>query len=148
MTRAAVVAVALLGSAVLAGTLAGCGSGGDGRFDDEVSAVRDAVEAGDGAAADQALQALAVDALAARGEGVIDEAELQEVAELIEASRAELAQLVPSTTTTTTTDAQETTTTAEAPPPPVVDVGGDEDHERGGNPDKPGKGEKDEKNED
>ena len=119
--------------------LAACGSGEEaGRFDDDVQAVRAAVDAGDRTAVDQALDTLALDALAANEDGTIDGAELDEVAQLIASVRATAAQLVPAEAeepTTTTT----TTTTTTAPPPPVDEGDDDEDED---DKDK-GKGKKD-----
>ena len=111
--------------------LSACGSGEEaGRFDDDVQAVRRAIDAGDATAVDQALDTLALDALAAQEDGTIDAAELDEVAQLVASVRATAAELVPEPTTTTTTTT--------APPPPVIEEEEDDDDERGR-----GKGKKD-----
>lgn len=127
------VAWALIGVGLVV-ALSACGSGEEaGRFDDDVQAVRRAIDAGDATAVDQALDTLALDALAAQEDGTIDAAELDEVAQLVAAVRATAAELVPAPTTTTTT-----TTTTTAPPPPVIDEDEeeDDDDERGRGKDK------------
>lgn len=124
------------GVAVLAAVLvAGCGDGGGGAFDAEIAEVRAAVESGDHEAADDALDALAMRSLAARDDGTISEAELAELSELIESSRALLDQVVPTSTTSTTS-----TTTTEPPPPTTEAKDGDDgDDEKDDNGNK-GKG--------
>lgn len=125
---------ALAGAGVVF-ALSACGSGEEaGRFDDDVRAVRTAIDAGDRTAVDQALDTLALDALAANEDGIIDATELDEVAQLIASVRAHVAEIVPPETTTTAS-----TTTTE---PPVAadddDAEDDDDGERG-----KGKGKKD-----
>jgi hypothetical protein len=71
------------------------------RFDEAVAEVRAAVADGDGERATNALDGLALHALAAHEDGTIDDDELSEVAELIESSKALVGQVVPTTTTTT-----------------------------------------------
>lgn len=120
--------------AVAAGlALAACGSDDDvGRFDESVGEIRSAVIAGDRTAATEAIDALAIEGLAAHEDGDIDDAELDELARLIASTRAQVDALVPAPTTTTTT-----TTTTTAPP----DDDKDDD-------DKPGKGRDKDKDDD
>jgi hypothetical protein len=123
-------ATGLLAGVGLVVALAACGSGEEaGRFDDDVRAVRAAIDAGDRTAVDQALDTLALDALAANEDGIIDAAELDEVAQLIASVRATSAELVPAE------EAEETTTTTTEPPPttaPVVHDDDEDDDEEGG----------------
>ena len=121
-------AASLAGAVLLAVTATGCGGGDEeGRFDDEVSEVRAAVEAGDRDRALEALDVLALDALAAHEEGELDEAELQEVAELIGAAQQNVDQLTADATTTTTTS---TTTTTVPVTEPADDDDDDDDDEK------------------
>lgn len=116
--------------ALVAGlALSACGSDDAGRFDESVGDVRTAVAAGDRTTASEALDALAIEGLAAHENGDIDDAELDELARLIASARAQVDALVPAPTTTTTT-----TTTA----PPKDDKDEEEDDD-----DKPDKGRKD-----
>ena len=118
----------LVGAVLLAVVLAGCGGGDEeGRFDDEVSQVRAAVEAGDRDRALEALDVLALDALAAHEEGELDEAELREVAELIDAAEQNVDQLTSAATTTTT----ETSTTTTAPVTEQSDDDDEDDDDKG-----------------
>ena len=120
-------AASVAGTVLLAVTAAGCGGGDEeGRFDDEVSEVRAAVEAGDRERALEALDVLALDALAAHEEGELEEAELQEVAELIDAAEQNVAELTTEATTTTTTTSSSTTTE-----PPVTEEPDDDDEDDG-----------------
>jgi hypothetical protein len=103
--------------------LVACGSGDEaGHFDDRVDAVRAAVAAGDRHAALAGLEDLGHVAMAAHAEGQLDEAEIQEVAVLIEHGRVLVDQQLPEPTTTST---------APPPPPPpapeAVDVDDDDD---------------------
>lgn len=121
--------------------LAACGSGEEaGRFDDDVRAVRAAIDAGDLTAVDQALDTLALDALAANEDGTIDAAELDEVAQLIASVRATAEQVVPGEAEEPTTTTTTTTTTA-APPP--ADDGDDDDDDEEDEEKGRGKGKKD-----
>lgn len=127
-----------LAGVALAVAVSACGSGEEvGRFDDDVDAVRAAIDAGDRTAVDQALDTLALDALAAEEDGTIDGAELDEVAQLIASVRATAAELVPAEAPT------ETTTTTEPPPSTsAVDVDDEEEDDDDGDRGK-GKGKKD-----
>lgn len=113
----------------------GCGGTDEGAFDAEVADVRSAIEAGDHQAANDALDTLAMHALAAHDEGNVSEAELAELSQLIESSRALLDQVVPPPTTTTTTT---TSTTTEPPPPTEVEE--EDDGDKDDDDDKRGKG--------
>lgn len=104
-----------------------CGGDDVGIFDEQVGEVRAAVEAGDRDAALTAIDDLAVLALGAHEEGAIDDAELQEVAALVDHARSQVADELPEPTTTTTS----TTTTTEPPPPVLDDDDDDEDEGRG-----------------
>lgn len=116
------------GAVVLTASIVmGCGGSDEGAFDAEVADVRSAVESGDHQAATEALDALAMRALAARDQGTISEAELGELSQLIESSRALLDQIVPPPTTTSTTT---TSTTTEPPPPSTEGDDGDEDDDK------------------
>ncbi len=112
-------AVALIGAVLLAASVAGCGVGAS-RFDASVAEVRAAVDAGDRAGALDALDRLASDGLVAYQQGAIDDGDLQEMASLIESSRALVDQALPAATSTT---AAPTTTTTTAPPAPPKDTG-------------------------
>lgn len=109
------------GAAVLtASVVIGCGGSDEGAFDAEVAEVRSAVESADHEAANEALDALAMRALAARDEGTVSEAELGELSQLIESSRALVDQVVPPPSTTTTTE----------PPPPPSTEADDKDEDK------------------
>jgi len=114
--------VALLAGALL---LTACGGDGGGRFDEQVQAVRDAVEAGDRDAALAELDAISLLAADAHGSGDLTDAEAEELAGLLAQGRALVDQELPAPTTTTTT------TTTTAPPPVVQEGGGEDDEERG-----------------
>jgi hypothetical protein len=73
---------------------AGCGSGDDGRFDESVAAVREAVATQDRTYAMQALDDIALRALAARDDGAIDGEQLAELVTLIDSSRALVDRLI------------------------------------------------------
>ena len=114
----------LLPALVVAGALlfAGCGSDdGDGAFDASVAEVRAAVADGDADRATDALDGLALHALAAHEDGTIDDDELSEVAELIESSKSLVDDIVPTTSTSTTSTTTTTTVVFEG------DDGDDED---------------------
>lgn len=113
--------------------LAACGDGEDAsRFDGEVERIREAVEAGDRDDALAAFGAIELLALDAHATGDLDDAEVQELARLVEQGRALVDEELPEPTTTTTTT-----------PPPVVqsqgggddegwDDGGDDDDDKEG----------------
>jgi hypothetical protein len=132
-------AVRALAGVALVVVISACGSGDEaGRFDDDVRAVRAAIDAGDRTAIDQALDTLALDALAAEEDGTIDGAELDEVAQLIASVRATAAELVPA-------EQAEETTTTEPPPttaPVAVDEADDDDDDDDDDGER-GKGKKD-----
>lgn len=111
-----------------------CGSDDVGLFDEKVDEVRSAVEAGDRRAALAAIDDLTVLALGAHEEGEVDDAELQELAALIDRARGQLDDELPEPTTTTTTTSP---TTTEAPPPPIED---DDDDDEGRGKGNKGKG--------
>ncbi len=106
-------AAALAGILLLAVSTAACGHGGASRFDASVAEVRAAVDAGDRAGALDALDRLASDGMAAYQQGAIDDGDLEEMASLIDSSRALVDQALPNATTTT---AAPTTTATTAPP--------------------------------
>ncbi len=130
------IAIAVFGAVSLVATA--CGDDGPGRFDADVTAVRDAVEAGDRDAALEAIDALTYGALEAHAEGDVDDAELTQLDGLLSDARILVDQRLPAPTTTTTTA---TTTTAPPPPPPPDDDDDDEDEGRGNSKGK--KGERD-----
>lgn len=138
MTRSRVLVRA--GALVLAVAVGTACGGDDGRFDDHVAQVRAAIDAGDHAAAEKALDDLAIAALVAHEEGAIDDAEVEEVASLIESSQALLGEVVAKPPETTAETAPATDAPTTEPPPPVVDDGSDDDE--GGGKGK-GKGDKD-----
>lgn len=123
----------------------GCGSD-DGRFDASVAEVRTAVDDGDRTAAMQALEDLALEALAARENGDIDDEELSEVARLIESSQALVGQLTPrapSASVAPPSTEATTTTSPPAPAPAQQDADNDEDDGKDdGKDDGEGKGDK------
>lgn len=123
MRRAAALAAAAL-------LLVACGDGGGGRFGDRTDAVRSAVESGDRAGALASLDEIALEGLEAHAAGDLSDAEVQELAALVEQGRALVDETLPEPTTTT--EATTTTTTA---PPPVFDEDDDDDDD-----DKPGRG--------
>jgi hypothetical protein len=102
-------ALALTAGALL---LAACGGDDGGRFDAEVSKARAAVEAGDREAALAAFDEIAVEALGAGQSGEIEEAELQEIAALVQQGRMLVGEELPGATTTAEAP---TTTTTDAP---------------------------------
>lgn len=140
--RVSVVRRGLAASALAVGTLGlvACGDDG-GRFDDQVAEVRTAIDAGDHAGAEAALENLAVAALGAHQAGELSDDEVAEIASLIESSRALLGEVVPPATTTTasTTTAPPTTT----PPPDASPDGPADGPPEEGPP--PGRGNGDEK---
>lgn len=106
---------ALLAAAVV---LASCGGGEDAsRFEDEVRRIHQAVTAGDRDGALSGFGAVELLALDAHATGDLDDAELQELARLVEQGRDLVDQELPEPTTTTTTTSA---------PPPVAEDGGDE----------------------
>ncbi|MGK2930809.1 MAG: hypothetical protein ACSLFO_14685 [Acidimicrobiales bacterium] len=121
-TRTLVVACAL---ALTATVGVACGDGG-GEFDDSVAQVRAAVASGDQAGADRALEELAIAALVAHQEGTLTDAELAEVADLIESSRAHLGEVIttPTAAPVDTSPATEPTPAEPPPAPPAVDDDG------------------------
>ena len=139
--RAVVPRVVLAASFVL---VAGCGGGAsDGRFDATVAEVRAAVDAGDHDRASGALDALALEAVAAEQDGAIDDAELAEVTQLVASSRQLVDELVDEgAETAPTTEATPTTVTE----PVERDDGegdGDDDEKDDDEGDEKGKGKKD-----
>lgn len=108
--RGALVSGALGCLLALGGLLGGCSDSGPGRFDDEVRAVREAIDAGNRTAAIRALESLRADAQAAHARDVLDDSELTELEGLLLESRLLVDQLLPPPSTTTTT-----TTTTKAP---------------------------------
>lgn len=123
---------------VAAVVLASCGDDG-GRFDDGAEAVREAVQSGDRSGALSALDEIALQGLEAHAAGDLTDAEIDELAELVEQGRALVDQELPEPTTTT--EATTTTTTTE-PTPSVTD----DDDDRGDDDDddrRKGKGRKD-----
>ncbi|HSP03828.1 MAG TPA: hypothetical protein VLR27_10025 [Acidimicrobiales bacterium] len=114
--------VAAVAAALL---LVACGDEDTGRYDAQVDQVRQAVEAGDRAAALAGLEELGTDGFYAHAEGEITDEEVAELARLIEHARAQVDQELPEPTTTT----ESTTTTAPptTPPAPVFDDDDDDD---------------------
>lgn len=105
--------VAFVCAAIVLTAFAACGDG-ESTIDEHVGAVRAAVDAGDRDAAATALDELAYVAGVAAGDGELSEAEIEEIALLIESSRQLLDQVIPTTTASTTS----TTATTEPEPEP------------------------------
>lgn len=146
-TRAFVVVCAL---ALAASVGVACGDDG-GQFDDDVAQVRAAVASGDQAGADRALEDLAIAALVAHEAGTLTDAELAEIADLIESSRVLLGEVLatPADAPVDTTEAVDVTppteppTTAPPPPPepePPADDDDDDDDDDGKRGKKKGRG--------
>lgn len=112
-------AVALAAAAIV---LVSCGGAGEGRFDDRADAVRQAVEAGDRESALAALDEIALQGLEAHAAGELTDAEVDELARLVDQGRALVDEELPAPTTTT-----EATTTTTEPPPPVHDDDDEDD---------------------
>lgn len=83
---------------VVAGlVLASCGGDGRGRFDDEVATLRAAVDTGNRAAAEVALDDLRVDAVQAHVDGDLSDEEAVELIALVDRATALVDALVPAT---------------------------------------------------
>lgn len=122
------IAALVLGGAVVTG----CGQEEAGRFDDDVAEIRAAVAQGDARRAELALDALALDALAAAEDGVIGQGELDEIAHLLESARATVAELLPEATTTSP---EPTTTATPSSAPHDAEGHGEGDDEKDGGDD-------------
>ncbi len=109
--------IACVATAVtLVTALTACGHSDPGRFDAGVAEVRAAVDAGDRAGALDALDRLARDGLVAYQDDAIDEDQVQEMAQLIDSSRALIDEVLPADSVT----ASPATTTVTAPPTTVA----------------------------
>ncbi len=95
--------------------VASCGGEERSRIDAAVDDARQAIDDGDRAAAERALDAIALEALAARNAGTLDDDEVAQIADLVESSKTLLDDVVPPSTTTSSS----TTETTE----PAPDIG-------------------------
>lgn len=114
--------IARLGAATAAVLLlVACGGDDGGRWDAEVAATRDALEAGDRDAALASLEEIDADARRAHAEGEVSDEELYELTALVEQARSQLDDELPAATTTTPP------TTPPETAPPAVEEGSDDD---------------------
>ena len=105
-----------LAAAAAALLITACGDEGEGRYDAQVAAIRQAVEAGDRDAAIASLEEVGDAAFHAHAAGDVSDQELAELAVLLDRARVQVEEELATPTTTAPTTAPPTTTPTTAPP--------------------------------